>query len=257
MGGTVCQAVSSDPDLQLVAAVDAVAQTPGQIAAQTASQTASQTPISSDIDTFKQAKVEVAVDFTVAEAAIENLRWLAANGVHAVVGTTGFSDSDMVEIQDLFASQQPGTPNCILAPNFAVSAVLMMRFAELAAPHFSTAEIVEMHHNRKVDSPSGTALETLRRMEAASSDWSSDPTQHESLPGARGASGKHGVRVHAIRGEGLVAHQEVVLGGQGQSLTIRQDSYDRTSFMPGVLLAIKAVADTPGLTIGLEKLLGI
>ena len=245
--------------------------------------------IQSDISSFAEAGVEVAVDFTTRDAAIEHLRWLAEHGIHAVVGTTGFSDADMDEIRELFGgdeqniegqagkiqdsdrrgdskqsgggqgskTQNANTPNCIIAPNFAISAVLMMRFAELAAPHFPSAEIIEFHHDKKIDAPSGTALATMRRMEAASQSWNADPTQQVALPGVRGGSGEHGVKVHAVRAEGLVAHQEVILGGPGQSLTIRQDSYDRVSFMPGVLLAVKAVAKTPGLTVGLDSLLGV
>ena len=246
MGHTVCVAVEGDPELQLVAAVDLAGE--GQKQA--------------DISSFVDAGVDVAVDFTTRDAAIEHLRWLAEHGIHAVVGTTGFNDADMEEIRGLFEGDRllesgVAAPNCVIAPNFAISAVLMMRFAELAAPHFSSAEIIEFHHDKKIDAPSGTALATMRRMEAASQDWNADPTQSVALPGVRGGSGEHGVKVHAVRAEGLVAHQEVILGCAGQSLTIRQDSYDRVSFMPGVLLAVKAVSGRPGLTIGLDSLLGI
>ena len=289
MGRTVCEAVSGDPDLQLAAAVDPAGvdtATGGKAAGGLGSEAIT---IEADISSFAEAGVEVAVDFTTRDAAIEHLRWLAENGIHAVVGTTGFSDADMDEIKDLFGgdeqnidgqavkiqnsdrrgdskqsgggqggkTQNANAPNCIIAPNFAISAVLMMRFAELAAPHFPSAEIIEFHHDKKIDAPSGTALATMRRMEAASQSWNADPTQQVALPGVRGGSGEHGVKVHAVRAEGLVAHQEVLLGGPGQSLTIRQDSYDRISFMPGVLLAVKAVAKTPGLTVGLDSLLGV
>jgi 4-hydroxy-tetrahydrodipicolinate reductase len=145
----------------------------------------------------------------------------------------------------------------VVAANFAISAVLMMRFAEIAAPFFETAEIVELHHDAKVDAPSGTALTTARRMAAASADWAADPTEHEVVPGARGGAGPAGIRLHAVRMRGMVAHQEVILGAQGQTLTLRQDSYDRTSFMPGVVLACKRVAEHPGLTLGLDALLGL
>ena len=242
MGRTVCSAVDGDLELQLAAAVDPAGE--GQ---------------ETDISSFAEAGVEVAVDFTTRDSALGHLRWLAEHGIHAVVGTTGFSDADMDEIKELFggATRSSKASNCIIAPNFAISAVLMMRFAELAAPHFPSAEIIEFHHHEKIDAPSGTALATLRRMEAASPSWNADPTQSVALPGVRGGSGEHGVKVHAVRAEGLVAHQEVILGGPGQSLTIRQDSYDRVSFMPGVLLAVKAVAETPGLTVGLDSLLGV
>ena len=133
----------------------------------------------------------------------------------------------------------------------------MMRFAELAAPYFETAEVIELHHDEKVDAPSGTAMLTAERMAAASADWSPDPTTKLVAEGARGAVGPGGIRVHSVRLRGLVAHQEVVLGTAGQSLSIRHDSYDRTSFMPGVLMAVRAVRDRPGLTVGLDALLGL
>lgn len=279
MGRTVCEAVNGDPDLQLAAAVDpagvdaagerkaleGLGEAQGGSGTADSSQVAGASEaiaIQADIASFAEAGVDVAVDFTTRDAAIEHLRWLAEHGIHAVVGTTGFSDADMDEVKRLFGDDTRETKsadraNCIIAPNFAISAVLMMRFAELAAPHFPSAEIIEFHHDKKIDAPSGTAMATMRRMEAASQDWNADPTQQVALPGARGGSGEHGVKVHAVRAEGLVAHQEVILGGPGQSLTIRQDSYDRVSFMPGVLLAVKAVADMPGLTVGLDSLLGV
>ena len=144
-----------------------------------------------------------------------------------------------------------------MAPNFAIGAVLMMRFAELAAPWFESAEIIELHHDQKVDAPSGTAMLTAERMAARSSDWAADPTERTVVEGARGGAGPAGIRVHSVRLRGLVAHQEVLLGTTGQSLSIRHDSYDRDSFMPGVLLAVKAVADHPGLTVGLDRLLDL
>ena len=275
MGRTVCEAVSGDPDLQLAAAVDPAGEGKaldgmgaeaqggsGTAGSSEASGISEAIAIQADIISFAEAGVDVAVDFTTRDAAIEHLRWLAEHGIHAVVGTTGFSDADMDEIKGLFGgetreAEAASRANCIVAPNFAISAVLMMRFAELAAPHFPSAEIIEFHHDKKIDAPSGTALATMRRMEAASQDWNADPTQQVALPGARGGSGEHGVKVHAVRAEGFVAHQEVILGGPGQSLTIRQDSYDRVSFMPGVLLAVKAVAEMPGLTVGLDSLLGV
>lgn len=265
MGQTVCSAVDGDPELQLAAAVDPAGEglvLEGVSAAGTdaSSSGGAGIEVQADISSFAEAGVEVAVDFTTRDAAIGHLRWLSEHGIHAVVGTTGFSDADMDEIRELFGGEggrAKSSGNCIVAANFAVSAVLMMRFAELAAPHFPSAEIIEFHHDKKIDAPSGTALATMRRMEAASQDWNADPTQQVALPGARGGSGEHGVKVHAVRAEGFVAHQEVILGGPGQSLTIRQDSYDRVSFMPGVLLAVKAVAEMPGLTVGLDSLLGV
>jgi 4-hydroxy-tetrahydrodipicolinate reductase len=149
-----------------------------------------------------------------------------------------------------------GAANALIAPNFAIGAVLMMRFAEMAAPFFETAEVIELHHDEKVDAPSGTAMLTAERMAQASADWAKDPTTKLVVEGARGAEGPGGIRVHSVRLRGMVAHQEVVMGTAGQSLTIRHDSYDRTSFMPGVLLAIRAVRERPGLTVGLDALIG-
>jgi 4-hydroxy-tetrahydrodipicolinate reductase len=172
--------------------------------------------------------------------------------VHAVVGTTGFSDADLAAFKQQFTRS-----NCLIAPNFAIGAVLMMRFAELAAPFFDTAEIIEVHHDGKADSPSGTAVSTAARMAAASSEWAKDPTTHEAIAGARGAKGPADIRIHAVRMRGAVANQEVVLGTQGQTLTIRHDTIDRVSFMPGVVMACKKIAEHPGLTLGLDALLGI
>ncbi|MEK7296112.1 MAG: 4-hydroxy-tetrahydrodipicolinate reductase, partial [Actinomycetota bacterium] len=143
------------------------------------------------------------------------------------------------------------------AANFAIGAVLMMRFAEIAAPFFDTAEIIEIHHDGKADSPSGTAITTAQRMADASGTWVHDPTKHEAIPGARGAKGAANIPIHAVRMRGVVANQEVILGTQGQTLTIRHDTTDRASFMPGVILACKKIPEHRGLTIGLDTFLGI
>ena len=145
----------------------------------------------------------------------------------------------------------------MIAPNFAIGAVLMMRFAEMAAPYFDTAEVIEFHHDQKVDAPSGTAMLTVERMAAASEEWAADPTTNEVVDRARGGKGAGGIPVHSVRLRGMVAHQEVLLGTTGQSLTIRHDSYDRSSFMPGVVMAVKVIPDHPGLTVGLGTLLGL
>ena len=145
----------------------------------------------------------------------------------------------------------------MIAPNFAIGAVLMVVLAERAAPYFDTAEIIELHHDRKVDAPSGTAVATARRMAAASQEWAPDPTEKVLYAGARGSDGPGGIRVHSVRMRGMVAHQEVILGAEGQTLTIRHDSIDRVSFMPGVLLAVRQVGARPGLTVGLEHLLDL
>jgi 4-hydroxy-tetrahydrodipicolinate reductase len=242
MGATVCEAVAADPDLDLVAAVDA---SPG-------GRHVAGVAISGELGAVRDAGAEVVVDFTVAEAVRENLPRLAGWGIHGVVGTTGLAEADLGTLRDAFTRS-----NCLVAPNFAIGAVLMMRFAELAAPFFESAEIIELHHDQKVDAPSGTALATAERMAAASATWAPDPTRQENLSGARGGCGPSGIHVHSVRLRGLVAHQEVLLGTTAQLLTLRHDSYDRTSFMPGVLLAVKRVAEHPGLTVGLDAYLGL
>jgi len=250
MGVTVCQAVASDSELELVAAVDPFHA--GLDIGQVAKIESLDIQVSSSADALLRAEAEVAVDFTHIDAAKENLRYLAENGIHAVVGTTGFSDDDYGEAEGLFTKS-----NCLIAPNFAIGAVLMMRFAEIAAPFFETAEIIELHHDQKIDAPSGTAVMTAQRMAAASSAWSPDPTEQRVLPGARGGKGPAGIAIHSVRLRGLVAHQEVLLGTTGQTLSLRHDTTDRSSFMPGVLMAVKAIGKSPGLTVGLDKLLGI
>ena len=250
MGSTVCRAVVDDPEVQLVAAVD-----PFHAGIDLRGVTGADLrglQISPDAESLARAEAEVAVDFTHLEAARANLAWCAANGVHAVVGTTGFTPADYEDLASRFTRS-----NCFLAPNFAIGAVLMMRFAELAAPYFETGEIIELHHDQKIDAPSGTALLTAERMAARSAEWGDDPTTKQVVEGTRGGAGPGGIRLHSVRLRGLVAHQEVLLGTAGQSLSIRHDSYDRASFMPGVLLAVKSVAAHPGLTVGLDALLDI
>jgi 4-hydroxy-tetrahydrodipicolinate reductase len=249
MGSTVCRAVDADPALDLVAAVD-----PHHSGLDLHQVTGVDHPwqVAASAEAFLDAGVQVVVDFTDVDAARENLSWLAAHGIHAVTGTTGFTDDDYARFEREFSRS-----NCVIAPNFAIGAVLMMRFAELAAPYFETAEIIELHHDQKLDAPSGTAMLTAERMAAASAEWAADPTKTEVVEGARGGKGPGDIRVHSLRLRGMVAHQEVVLGTTGQTLTVRHDSYDRVSFMPGVVLAVKAVADRPGVTIGLDALLDL
>lgn len=242
MGSTVCDAVAGDPQLELVAAVD-----PGNPGA-----TVHGITIASELRALADAKVDVAIDFTVVAAARIALPWLAMHSIHAVVGTTGFTESDLTAFRQEFSAS-----NCLIAPNFAIGAVLMMRFAELAAPYFDTAEIIEFHHDGKTDSPSGTAIATAQRMASASSTWADDPTTIETIAGARGAKGPSGIPIHAVRMRGVVANQEVILGTLGQTLTIRHDTTDRACFMPGVLLACKKISEHPGLTIGLETFLDL
>jgi len=242
MGATVCNAVAADPDLELVAVVD-----PGSPGSTTHGLT-----IAKDLRALADAHVDVAVDFTIADASRVTLPWLAMHSIHAVVGTTGFTQTDLDNFKQTFTNS-----NCIIAANFAIGAVLMMRFAEIASPFFDTAEIIEIHHDGKADSPSGTAVATAQRMAAASSEWAKDPTTHEAISGARGAKGPANIPIHAVRMRGVVANQEVILGTQGQTLTIRHDTTDRASFMPGVVLACKKIAEHKGLTLGLDSFLGI
>jgi 4-hydroxy-tetrahydrodipicolinate reductase len=250
MGATVCAAVAGDDELELVAAIDPH-HAGFELREVTRDPSLGEVVVSPSAESLEPGSVDVAIDFTVKEAAKENLAWLAANGVHAVVGTTGLGEKDYERLRKQFTDS-----NCIVAPNFAIGAVLMMRFAELAAPYFESAEVIELHHGAKVDAPSGTAVLTAERMAAASDDWIKDPTKDEVVKGARG--GRAGpIPVHSVRLQGLVAHQEVLMGTMGQSLSIRHDSYDRSSFMPGVLLATKRVADIPGLTVGLDAVLGL
>jgi 4-hydroxy-tetrahydrodipicolinate reductase len=242
MGTLACAAIVGDPDLELAAAVGR----------RGAGQTVASVEVTDDRDAVLAAGAEVVLDLTVLDAARANVPWCGEQGLHAVVGTTGFTDDDVTALDAAFTRS-----SCLLVPNSAIGAVLMMRFAELAAPYFETAEVIELHHDAKADAPSGTALVTARRMAEASADWAPDPTRHEVVAGARGATGPGGIHVHAVRLRGMVAHQEVLLGTTGQTLTIRHDSYDRASFMPGLLLAVKRVADRPGVTVGLDALLGL
>ncbi len=250
MGIAVCHAVNDDPELELVAAVDP--HYAGIDIGEVTGINGCTFDVSSAPSSFVNEKVDVAIDFTQPEAARGNLEFCAVNGIHDVIGTSGFTEDDFASIAEMFA-----TSNCLIAPNFAIGAVLMMRFAELASPYFDTAEIIELHHDNKVDAPSGTAVSTVERMAAASDEWADDPTQTETIAHARGAAGPGGIRVHSVRMRGMVAHQEVILGTAGQTLSIRHDSYDRSSFMPGVLLAAKRIVDLPGLTVGLDAVLGI
>jgi 4-hydroxy-tetrahydrodipicolinate reductase len=250
MGTTVCRAVLDAPDMELVAVVD-----PPHEGRPLDDFGVAGTGLTLDMvgPSVKKADPQVAVDFTNLDGVRGNSRWCALNGVHAVVGTTGLTVDDMQDLAGLFDGERA---NAVVAPNFAIGAVLMMRLAAMAAPHFETAEIIELHHDKKIDAPSGTAMLTAERIAEASPDWAPDPTEKHTLEGARGGKGPAGIPIHSVRLRGMVAHQEVLLGTTGQSLSIRHDSYDRTSFMPGVLLAIREVGKRPGLTIGLDALLG-
>ncbi len=246
MGRMVCRAVSEDPDLDLVAGiVRPGAELPSDL---------SHLRLADSLDALREAGAEVAVDFTRPDAVMGNLRWAIEHGVDMVVGTTGLGPDDLDGITRLLA-EEGSTANVVVAPNFAIGAVLMQRFAEEAARFFPSAEIVELHHEGKLDAPSGTALATAERMAKARTEAWKGPA-NETVPGVRGGD-VEGIRIHSVRLPGLVAHQEVIFGGTGQTLTIRHDSPQRESFMPGIILAIKAVGSRPGLTVGLEPILGL
>lgn len=235
MGSTVSQAVDAAPDLQLVAQVDA----------------------DGDLTAVSHAGAQVAVDFTVPSVTEQNVHALIDRGVHVVVGTTGWTDEALDRVRDHLV-HAPGI-GVLVAPNFALGAVLAESFAAQAARWFESVEVVELHHPDKVDAPSGTARATARAIAAARAAAGRGPVPDattQSLDGARGAE-VEGIHVHAVRLRGLTAHQEVLLGNPGEQLTIRHDSFDRTSFMPGVLLGVRRVGGLPGLTVGLAPLLGL
>jgi 4-hydroxy-tetrahydrodipicolinate reductase len=235
MGSTVVRAVQDARDLDLVAALDAGA----------------------DLSAVVDAGAQVAVDFTVPSATEGNVHALVDAGVHLVVGTTGWDDDSLSRVRDHLADR-PGV-GVLVAPNFALGAVLAMAFAARAARWFESVEVIELHHPDKVDAPSGTARHTASAIAAARAAAGIGPAPDataQSLDGARGAD-VEGVRVHSVRLRGLVAHEEILLGNAGEQLTIRHDSFDRVSFMPGVLLAVRQVGSRPGLTVGLEQLLDL
>ena len=231
MGSEVVKAVSEASDCELVAAIDQ----------------------GDSLDAFVTAGAQVVVDFTTPDVVMGNLDFLIKNNIHAVVGTTGFSD-DRIAALKTWLSQSPEA-GILIAPNFAIGAVLMMEFAEKAAKFFESAEIIELHHPNKVDAPSGTAARTAALISDARKRAGLPPmpdATSTALEGARGAI-VGDVPVHSIRLRGLIAHQEVLFGGLGETLTIRHDSLDRAGFMPGVLLGVRQISSHPGLTVGLEK----
>ncbi|BDB43452.1 4-hydroxy-tetrahydrodipicolinate reductase [Mycobacterium kiyosense] len=208
-----------------------------------------------ELSLLTEGGTQVVIDFTHPDVVMDNLKFLIDNGIHAVVGTTGFTSERLEQVQEWLAAK-PGT--CVLiAPNFAIGAVLSMHFAKQAAPYFDSVEVIELHHPHKADAPSGTATRTAKLIAEARKDLPPNPdATSTSLPGARGAD-VDGIPVHAVRLAGLVAHQEILFGTEGETLTIRHDSLDRTSFVPGVLLAVRRVTERPGLTIGIEPLLNL
>lgn len=242
VGAEVCRAVHADEDMELGAGISR--SKAGEKASEVLGLQASDLVLAEDLDSFLEAGVEVAVDFTNAEFAPEHVEWAIEHGVHVVVGTTGF------ELDDAWREAPVGV---LVAPNFAIGAALMQRFAAQAARHLPAVEIVELHHEGKADAPSGTAAATADAVAAVRPGaWIGRSA--ESIPGVRGGE-RAGIRIHSIRLPGLVAHQEVIFGGQGQTLTVRHDSTDRTSFVPGVLMAIRWVPSHPGLTVGLDAIL--
>jgi 4-hydroxy-tetrahydrodipicolinate reductase len=252
MGQMVCRAVSESPDIALVAAIDR--SRVGEQIGGMIGQPKLKVEVSDELDTLLQAEAEVAVDFTHPDSVMDDILWSAAHAVHMVVGTTGITDARLAEIRRLL-EEEGSESNVVVAPNFAIGAVLMQRFAATASRFFPAVEIVELHHDGKADAPSGTALATVAAIIRERGSAYAGPDA-ESVPGVRGGQ-VDGVRVHSVRLPGLVAHQEVLLGGPGQTLTIRHDSMDRSSFMAGVLLAIRTVPSLPGLTVGLDALLDI
>jgi 4-hydroxy-tetrahydrodipicolinate reductase len=254
MGQATCRAVAATDDLELVAA--AAGQRGSGQELRTLVTGAPGGLIVGGAADLLAAKTEVVVDFSTPAATVEAARVLLPEGVHLVSGTTGLPDGALEELRALAAD--PAAGNVVWAPNFALGAVLATYFASIAARHYPAAEVIELHHAGKVDAPSGTALRTAQAIAAARrhEPGQSQPPSRESVSGARGGE-VEGVRVHSVRLPGLVAHQEVIFGGQGELLTIRHDSLDRASFMPGVLLAVRAAPSRPGLTVGLEPLLGL
>jgi 4-hydroxy-tetrahydrodipicolinate reductase len=201
------------------------------------------------------SRTEVVIDFTHPDVVMENLRFLIDNGIRAVVGTTGFTDERVSQVREWLAAKPD--VSVLIAPNFAIGAVLSMHFAQQAARFFESVEVIELHHPQKADAPSGTAARTARLIAEARKGLPPNPDATSTgLQGARGAD-VDGIPVHSVRLAGLVAHQEVLFGTMGETLTIRHDSFDRTSFVPGVLLAVRKVAERPGLTVGIEPLLDL
>jgi 4-hydroxy-tetrahydrodipicolinate reductase len=210
--------------------------------------------VDDSIELIADSGAEVALDFTQPAVALDNVKWCIEHGVHVVVGTSGFDDAKIAEVQAL----DPKT-GVLIVPNFSIGAVLMMRFAATAAPYFESVEVIEMHHPDKIDAPSGTATRTAELIASARSDAASPPLPDATTDDPDGARGAKvaGVPVHSIRARGFVASQEVVLGGAGETLSIRHDSNNRDSFMPGIVAAVKAVNGKPGVTVGLESVLGL
>ena len=235
VGTAIVAAVEADDNLTLAAALDH----------------------GDDLQQLVDSGAEVVVDFTVPDAVMNNVEFCVKHGIHCVIGTTGWTEERYSQVREWLQNSE-GT-GVLVAPNFAISAVLTMKFAEMAAPFFESAEVIELHHPNKKDAPSGTAVHTAegiaRARKNAGMGAQPDATE-QTLEGARGAD-VDGIPVHAVRMTGMVAHEQVIFGTRGQSLTIKQDSYDRESFVPGVLIGVEKIGQNPGLTIGLESFLGL
>lgn len=235
VGATMVEGVQAAEDLELVAALDH----------------------EDDKQELVNSGAQVVIDFTVPAAVMDNLEFYISHGIHAVVGTTGFNADRIAQVRQ-WCEQNPQV-GVLIAPNFAISAVLTMHFARQAAKYFESAEVIEFHHPNKLDAPSGTAVHTAEGIAEARREAGMEPAPdatEQALEGARGAT-VDGIPVHAVRMQGMNAHEEVIFGTQGQTLTIKQDSYDRTSFVPGVLLGVRNVADNLGLVVGLDTYLGL
>ena len=250
MGRTVCKMVLDDSELALVGAVDVASarEDIGELLGQGELGVVVNNDLHQSLATIHP---DVAVDFTHPQVVMDNIRTCLALDVHMVVGTTGITEGNLEEIHSLLKRSKS---NILIAPNFAIGAVLMMKCAQLAAKYFTSVEIIELHHDKKADAPSGTALKTAEVIAGSRTVPNQIGQSKELVSGARGAEYK-GIPIHSVRLPGLVAHQEVIFGGLGQTLTIRHDSIDRSSFMPGVALAIEKVIQKTGLTYGLDKLL--
>ncbi len=243
MGKAICDGIVAEPVLDVVARIDP----------------AGGDGISTSLEALVEAGVEVAIDFTRPDAAFGNVTFCLERGIHCVVGTTGMSEAELEKIAELASA---GTANAFVAPNFSIGAVLMMHLAKQAARYLGSCEIVEMHHNAKLDAPSGTAHKTAKEIAAVWKEHGRPPggdhhpDEEEKVSGSRGGEAD-GVHVHSVRLQGAEAHQEVIFGAPGQTLSIRHDAMSRTSYMPGIVLAVKSVASRPGLTVGLEHLLDL
>jgi 4-hydroxy-tetrahydrodipicolinate reductase len=248
MGREVCRTVALEDGMELVCAFDPMAA--GKTLQSLVPETQRPLVITGDRGDMLAAGAEIMVDFTVAAAALENIPFALSHGIHVVAGTTGFSDADIDKWRGL--AEEHGA-HCLIAPNFAIGAILLMKFAAVAARYMPDCEIIELHHPFKLDAPSGTARLTAEKVAEALEGATAAAAEGTGPPAASRGMAVRGIPVHSVRLPGLVAHQEIIFGGQGQTLSIRHDSIDRTSFMPGVVFALRRITEHPGLTIGLEN----